>query len=192
MSLKSALVVSTAITGMQQLSELLAQCGVAHVERVETAGEARCVLETAEFDLYIINSPLARSESVDGLARDLTARLAGEVLVLVREDMLQETSRRLTELGVYTVSKPLNRDELSSVIKMATAASNRLSRVRRENEKLKQSIEDIKVVNRAKLVLVSRLAMSEPEAHKYIEKQAMDLRKTSRAVADDILKTHEG
>lgn len=192
MSLKSALVVSTAIRGMQQLSELLAQCGIEHVERVETATEARHVLETAEFDLYIINSPLTRSETVDALARDLTARLAGEVIVLVREDKLQETSRRLTELGVYTVSKPLNRDEFSSIVKLAAASHSRVGLIRRENEKLKQSIEDIKVINRAKIVLVSRLAMSEPEAHKYIEKQAMDMRKTSRAVADGILKTHEG
>jgi len=191
MGLNSALVVSTAVTGMQQLKELLAQCGIARVEFVQSASFARELLKTAEFDLYLINSPL-RGESVDAFAQYLTERLAGEVLVLVREDKLQETSRRMTEFGVFAVSKPLNRDEFLSVVKMATASHSRVGMIRRENEKLKQSIEDIKVINRAKLVLVSRLAMSEPEAHKYIEKQAMDLRKTSRSVADGILKTHEG
>lgn len=51
--------------------------------------------------------------------------------------------------------------------------------------------EDIKIINRAKQVLITRLSMSEPEAHRYIEKRAMDMRLTKRAVAESILKTYE-
>ena len=52
-------------------------------------------------------------------------------------------------------------------------------------------IEDIRIVDRAKLILISFMSMSEKEAHRYIEKQAMDLRVTRRAVAEGILKTYE-
>lgn len=51
--------------------------------------------------------------------------------------------------------------------------------------------EDLKIVNRAKGVLITRLGMTEPEAHRYIEKRAMDMRATKRAVAESILKTYE-
>ena len=60
-----------------------------------------------------------------------------------------------------------------------------------ENRRLVQKLEDIRVVDRAKCMLISYLSMSESEAHKYIEKQAMDKRLTKREIAERILKTYE-
>ena len=61
-----------------------------------------------------------------------------------------------------------------------------------ENDRLLQKIEDIRLVDRAKCLLVQHLAMSEADAHRYIEKQAMDSRVPRVRVAEDILKTYEG
>ena len=61
----------------------------------------------------------------------------------------------------------------------------------KENEKLKKTISDIKLIDRAKITLVEYLNMSEDESHKYIEKQAMDLRITKVEVAKNILKIYE-
>ena len=61
----------------------------------------------------------------------------------------------------------------------------------KENEKLKKTISDIKLIDRAKITLVEYLNMSEDESHKYIEKQAMDLRITKVEVAKSILKIYE-
>ena len=63
--------------------------------------------------------------------------------------------------------------------------------MRAENSKLKQKIEDIRIIDRAKCILISYLGMSEQEAHRYIEKKAMDMRITKRAVAEGILKIYE-
>ena len=60
-----------------------------------------------------------------------------------------------------------------------------------ENKKLKKTISDIKLIDRAKITLVEYLNMSEDESHKYIEKQAMDLRITKVEVAKSILKIYE-
>jgi AmiR/NasT family two-component response regulator len=56
---------------------------------------------------------------------------------------------------------------------------------------LQLKIEEIRLVNRAKAILIQYLKMTEQEAHKYIEKQAMDLRITKREVATSILNTYE-
>jgi len=66
-----------------------------------------------------------------------------------------------------------------------------MRRMRDENETLKQRMEDIAVIDRAKMLLISHLAFSEAQAHRYIEKQAMDMRATKRAIAEEILKTYE-
>lgn len=188
--LDSALIVSTADTAAARLGEILVQSQISRVTSVKTAGEARRLLTSADFDLFIVNSPLS-DEPAESLAQYLTERLSGEVMVLVREERYNEMSDRLSSHGIIAVSKPLNRTHFWSALKMAEASHNRFNMMRRENMKLQQKIEDIRIINRAKLVLVSRISMTEPEAHKYIEKQAMDMRTTRRAVADSILKTHE-
>ena len=45
-------------------------------------------------------------------------------------------------------------------------------------------------VNRAKWLLISSLGMSEPEAHRYIEKQAMDRCVPKGVIADEIIRTY--
>ena len=47
------------------------------------------------------------------------------------------------------------------------------------------------MVDRAKCALIQYLGFTEPQAHRYIEKQAMDLRQTRREVAESILKSDE-
>ena len=49
---------------------------------------------------------------------------------------------------------------------------------------------EIKIVNRAKLLLISELQMDESQAHRYIEKQAMDRCVTRKVVAEEIIKTY--
>ena len=56
---------------------------------------------------------------------------------------------------------------------------------------LEAKVADIRIINRAKLLLVQHLQMTETEAHKYIEKQAMDRCVTKRAVAEQILSTYK-
>lgn len=49
---------------------------------------------------------------------------------------------------------------------------------------------EIRLVNKAKWLLISELSMSEPDAHHYIEKQAMDRCVTKRTIAEEIIKTY--
>ena len=92
---------------------------------------------------------------------------------------------------MITISKPISKALLWNAIKLAQATHRKLRAMQRENKKLIQKIEDIRIVDRAKCILISYLSMTEPEAHRYIEKQAMDMRKTRREVAEEILRTYE-
>ena len=55
---------------------------------------------------------------------------------------------------------------------------------------LQEKMADIRAVNRAKWLLISQLGMSEPEAHRYLEKQAMDQCVSKRELAESIIKTY--
>ncbi|MBP5753857.1 MAG: ANTAR domain-containing protein, partial [Treponema sp.] len=49
----------------------------------------------------------------------------------------------------------------------------------------------IRIVDRAKLILIQVLKMTESQAQHYIEKQSMDLRQTRLTTAENILRTYE-
>ena len=66
-----------------------------------------------------------------------------------------------------------------------------MAKLEEENRQLSQQLSDMKIVNRAKSMLMQYLNLTEEQAHRHIQKQAMDLRKTQRSVAEDILKTYQ-
>ena len=63
--------------------------------------------------------------------------------------------------------------------------------LKQEKNKLIKQVEDIKKVDRAKCLLIQYNKMTEEQAHRYLEKQAMDLRISRRAVADKIINYFE-
>lgn len=113
------------------------------------------------------------------------------VILLVKAEFYDEISARVEDYGVITVAKPISRTLFWNALKLAIAAHKKLKAIHNENTKLVQKIEDIRIIDRAKCVLVSRFSLTEPEAHRYIEKKAMDSRMTRRKVAEEILVMYE-
>ena len=60
-----------------------------------------------------------------------------------------------------------------------------------QNQKPQNKLEEIRLIDRAKCVLIQYLNMTEQQAHRYIEKQSMDLRQSRVVTAESILKTYE-
>ena len=67
------------------------------------------------------------------------------------------------------------------------SARERLRKVGDKIQPLEKRMEEIQLVNRAKWLLVSKLSMSEPDAHHYIERQAMNRCLPKRKVAEEII-----
>ncbi|MCL2227951.1 MAG: ANTAR domain-containing protein [Oscillospiraceae bacterium] len=185
-----ALIVSSAERGTELLTELLTAAGFHQIAALRSGGEARRTLLEREFDLVIINSPLI-DESGEGLARQIATQGVSQVMLVVKGEFFDAISANCEDDGVLTIAKPLNKNVFWSGLKLARAAQNRLRRAQAENVKLERKIEEIRIIDRAKCILISNADMSEEDAHRYIEKQAMDLRSTKRDIAEDILRTYE-
>ena len=186
----SALIVSSSEKSIAFFTEMLKAASINQIVTLGTGGEARRLLLKRDFDLVIINAPLP-DESGESLSRHIAAKRISQVILVVKSQFFEEISAATEDFGVLTVSKPVDRTLFWTALKFAKSAGSRLRAMEEENKKLKQKIEDIRIVDRAKCILISLLKMSEQEAHRYIEKQAMDMRITKRAVAEGILKTYE-
>ena len=188
--MESALIVSRTEKSTDFLTEMLTAVACSQIIALTSCGEARRMLLTRDFDLVIINAPLG-DESGESLARHIASKGISQTILIVKSEHFDEVSSVCEDDGVLTIAKPVNTAVFWSALKLAKAAQTRLARMQTENNKLKQKIEDIRIIDRAKCILISNLSMSEQEAHRYVEKQAMDMRLTKREIAEGILKTYE-
>ena len=70
-------------------------------------------------------------------------------------------------------------------------ARERMRQMEAKQATVEERIEEIRLVNRAKWLLIECLGMTEPEAHRYIEKQSMDQRISKREVAESVIRTYK-
>jgi len=188
--MESALIVTLSEKSAAYFSEILSAASVNQIVALPTCAEARRLLLERDFDLVLINAPL-RDESGENLSRYIASRGVSQVILVVKNEYFDAVSSLCEDDGVLVVAKPVNKSIFWSALRLAKSAQSRLKRIQAENSKLKQKIEDIRIVDRAKCILISYFNMSEQEAHRYIEKQAMDMRTAKRAIAEGILKTYE-
>ncbi len=186
----SVLIVSGTDKGRDMLTELCRSESFSHIVTASCGSEARRVLIGETFDLIVINAPLP-----DEFGHELAISIAGEtcsgILMLVKSELSDEVSAKVENYGVFVLGKPINRPLFYQSLRLLYASCKRLSGLKQQTVQLENKIQEIRLVDRAKYTLMQYLSMTEPQAHRYIEKQAMDMRLSKRAIAESILNTYE-
>ena len=151
------------------------------------AAAKRSFLEN-QFDFVIINSPLPD---------DMGSKFAIDVssgntvcLMFLRAELFADIRSRVSPYGVFTLPKPTSSSAVSQGLSFLAAARERLRGLEKKAMSIEEKMEEIRLVNRAKWLLIDRLKMTEPDAHRYIEKQAMDTCVPRSVVAREILETY--
>lgn len=190
MSLKeriySVLVVSSAANFNSTLSGLLSEARYSPVSIVPSESAAKRELSERDFDCLIINSPLPDGNGIR-FAIDTAAEKNTAVLLLVKSEIHEEVFDRVVEHGVFTLQKPTSVSMMSTAMNWMSGVRERLRKFEKKTLSIDQKMGEIRIVNRAKWVLISELKMDEPTAHRYIEKQAMDRCVSKREVAEEII-----
>lgn len=186
----SVLIVSASARETESIRGLLLESGFARVSVAADAATAaeRCGME--QHDIVIISSPI-QGESGVRLACGITEQGYAGVLLLVKNEQYEELFRRVERYGVMLLPKPVSRTLFLQALRLLAAMRERMRGAEDRARTLETRMNEMKMVERAKWVLVEYLKMSEAEAHRYIEKQAMDRRTTRGEIAEGILKTYE-
>ena len=151
---------------------------------------ARRVISKEKPDIVIINTPLP-DDFGTSLALDVSETDGVCVLLFTRAENFSELSSVLAPYGVLTLPKPTSPELTEEVVELMCATRERLRRIEIKKSFAEERMEDIRVVNKAKWFLIEQLKMTEQEAHRYIEKQAMDRCVTKRVIAENILSTYK-
>lgn len=155
-----------------------------------SGSEARRSAMTATYDLVVINTPLSDESGLD-LALEFSRQSTTAVMLLVKADLAETVATRMEEYGVMVLAKPVAKPLFDQALRFSRMSHGRMVALQKENEQLEKKLAELKLVDRAKCVLIQYLGMSEEQAHRHIEKQAMDSRQTKAAVARAILATYE-
>ncbi len=182
----SVLVVSAAEKFNAGLLPLLPSSGYEPVRVVSDISAAKRAFAERAFDFVIINAPLPDDMGLR-FAVDVCAGTETVGLLLLREAFYAELTERLTPHGVFTLLKPTSAGRMATALQWMATARERLRKTEKKTLSLQEKMEEIRLVNRAKWILIERRGMDEPQAHRYIEKQAMDRCMTRRAIAQEII-----
>ncbi|WP_040195928.1 ANTAR domain-containing response regulator [Candidatus Soleaferrea massiliensis] len=185
------LIVASSDKGIGIFTDLLNAQVRPQIRAAYNGGEARRLLVDGAFDLVIVNTPL-QDEFGHELAVKITSSTTASCVLVVKNEIADDVSAKVEDYGVFVVAKPISKVLFFQALKLITASRNRMMGLQNQNIKLHQKIEEIRLVDRAKCALIQYLNLTEQQAHKHIEKQAMDMRVSRREIAEGILKTYEG
>lgn len=185
----SVLIVTASERFTDSIMPLLPMTDYWPVQTASSVAEARRWLADTEFDIVLINTPLPDDFGMH-LAIDICTGSGAGVLMLVKNDHYNEIYSKVVRYGVITLSKPTNRQMVAQNLRILCATRERIRQMQAKQATVEEKIKEIRLVNRAKWLLIEQLKMTEAEAHRHIEKQAMDRCTTRREIALGIIKTY--
>ena len=149
---------------------------------VKGAAAARRRVMERNYDIVVIIAPL-QEEFGHELALDLSEKGNSSVLLIVPSAVYDT----VTDYGVLVLSKPFSGSIADKAVRFLLAEQRRVLRLEKRVRTLEEKMEELRIVSKAKLLLIEKRQMSEEEAHRHIGKQAMDHGVTRRQAAEQIL-----
>ncbi len=171
------------------ISELLADMDSPEITCL-TSGTMGRGTDISRFDRIIISTPLSDEFGLDFVA-DISKQTRSGIVVLAKGEIADEVQKKIKFTGALVLARPFGKAMLIQALKFAEVAREGMLKLEEENKQLSKQISDMKLVNKAKAVLMQYLNLNEEQAHRYIQKQAMDMRKTQSAIAREILQTYQ-
>jgi two-component system, response regulator PdtaR len=173
------------------LAEMLGEEGYDVVGQAGDGARAIELTEELRPDLVIVD---VKMPVLDGIAA--AERIAGQRIapvVILTAFSQRELVERARDAGAMAyLVKPFTKSDLVPAIEMAVSRFAELDALEREVADLNERLETRKAVDRAKGVLQKELGISEPDAFRWIQKTAMDLRLSMRQVSDGVVEHGPG
>jgi AmiR/NasT family two-component response regulator len=168
------------------LAEMLAEEGYEVVGQAGDGEAAVNLVEDLRPDLAVFDVKMPKLDGISAAEQVASKRLAPVVILTAFSQ--RELVERARDAGAMAyLVKPFNKSDLVPAIEIALSRFAELSQLESEVDDLTERLETRKVVDRAKGILQDKLGLSEPDAFRWLQKTAMDLRLSMRAVAEGVI-----
>ena len=184
-SLYRILLVSPGDNFIKEVSALLPSDKY-QADSAHSASQARRKLLENSYDFVVVNAPLS-DESGSRLCIDVSRNNGTIAAIMAGADTFDEMYAKVSVHGVFVLHKPSSRSLILQAFSLMVCARERLRTLEKKVGKTESKLDEIRIVNKAKWLLIDHEGLSEAEAHKHIEKAAMDAGITKRLAAQLIL-----
>lgn len=168
----------------------LAGEGYEIVARVIGRADLQATVNRVEPDVIVIDMECPDRDTLEDMSRITRERRRPTVMFVDRSD--SESIRAAVQAGVtaYVVAG-LSPERVRPVLEVAIARFTEFEELRRELESVRSNLEDRKVIERAKGILMKRRGLPEDEAFRLLRKMAMDRKLRLAAVARELVAAAE-
>lgn len=151
-----------------------------------SSGEVLRRVRRGSLDILLINFDMPDMTGLE------TATIIGDenicsVILLITPEQRKLCIGQIEDYDITLHQKPINRIALLSAIDTVLQNRRRMQKLNKELFTLKQGMQERKVVERAKGILMKRKSISEAEAYRRIQKMSMDTRIAMKDVARKII-----
>lgn len=168
------------------LVELLTDEGFEVVAQAADGEEAVKLARELEPDLIIMDVKMPKLDGITAAETLAEERIAP--IVMLTAFSQRELVERARDAGAMAyVVKPFDGTELIPAIEIAMGRFAEIKAIEEELANLEDRFESRKIIDQAKGMLQEGLGLTEPEAFRWIQKTAMDLRKSMREVAEGVI-----
>ena len=168
------------------LAEMLAEEGYDVVAQAADGEQAVALAVEHRPDLVIMDVKMPKLDGIAAASRIAAARIAPVVMLTAFSQ--RELVDRAREAGAMAyLVKPFSKSDLMPAIEMARSRFAEIVQLETEVAGLTEQLATRKAVDRAKSILQEALSISEPDAFRWIQKTAMDLRLSMRQVAEGVI-----
>lgn len=168
------------------LVELLTEQGYDVVGEAADGEQAVAMTHELNPDLVVMDVQMPVMDGITAAQAIAGERLAPVVMLTAfsQRDLVE----RAREAGAMAyVVKPFEASDVVPAIEIALGRFAEIKAIESEVADLTDRLESRKAVDQAKGLLQTSLGLTEPEAFRWIQKTAMDLRKSMREVADGVI-----
>ncbi|AYZ25001.1 ANTAR domain-containing response regulator [Cutibacterium acnes] len=168
------------------LVELLEEHGYEIVGQASDSEEAVRLANELEPDLIVMDVKMPKMDGITAADKIAEDRICAVVMLTAFSQ--RDLIKRAKEAGAMAyVVKPFDASDVIPAIEIAMARFAEIRGVEDEVMDLEERLESRKIVDQAKGILQTSLDLTEPEAFRWIQKTAMDLRKSMREVAQGVI-----
>jgi len=172
------------------LVEMLTEAGY---DVVGQAGDGEAAIELTESekpDLVVMDVKMPKLDGISAAERIAKQRIAPVVILtaFAQRDLVE----RARDAGAMAyLTKPFTIEDLIPAIELAVSRFLEIKQLDAEVTDLQDQLKARKLIERAKGLLMKKLQISEPEAFKWMQKTAMDKRRSMTDVAQLVMDEFE-